>query len=192
MESLCVNVTPFRDKRHLRKSSTQGERRYFTVGLRIAGHRAAGIFIVFLKGTEVLGSTRRARFTRAALRHANIRDNKGPSLGTIQVKRSHLRTPYAMKFEDRSQEETEGQERCARRDAWRLTKNIYTLKETDKIAFFSPSNVLTKQETTVYVRELDLFVTIMLLPLGKLCEGHGYTYHWTSDQKPQLIKMVHV
>ena len=55
--------------------------------------------------------------------------------------------------------------------------------------------VLAKEEATVYVRELDLFVTVMLLEntpavisLGKLCEGHGYTYHWTSGQKPQLIK----
>ena len=94
----------------------------------------------FLKGPEVLGSTRRARFTRAALRHANIRDNKGPSLGTIPVKSSHQRRPYAMKFENRSREETERQERCARGVAWRLAKNIYKLKETDKITFNSPSN----------------------------------------------------
>ena len=95
---------------------------------------------VLSKKTEVLGSTGRVRFTRAALRHANIRDNQGPSLGTIQVKSSHQRRPCAVKFEDRSQEETERQERCAHRDAWRLAKNIYTLKETDKIAFNSPTN----------------------------------------------------
>ena len=53
----------------------------------------------------------------------------------------------------------------------------------------------TKEEATVYVRELDLFVTVMLLEdtpavlsLGKLCEDHGYNYHWTSGQKPHLIK----
>ena len=40
------------------------------------------------KGTKVLGPIRRVRFTRAALRQANIRDNKGPSLGKIQVKSS--------------------------------------------------------------------------------------------------------
>ena len=40
--------------------------------------------------------------------------------------------------------------------------------------------VPTKEEATVYVRELDLFVTVMLLEdtpavlsLGKLCEDHG-------------------
>ena len=43
---------------------------------------------------------------------------------------------------------------------------------------------------TEHVRELDLFVTVMLLEdtptvltLGKLCEGHKYTYLWTSGQK---------
>ena len=55
--------------------------------------------------------------------------------------------------------------------------------------------VLTKEEATVYVNELDLFVKEMLLEdtpavlsLGKLCEDHEYNYHWTSDQRPQLIK----
>ena len=54
--------------------------------------------------------------------------------------------------------------------------------------------VLTKGEATLYVRELDLFVTVMLvedtqavLSLGKLCEDQGYNNHWTSGQKPHLI-----
>ena len=156
-----------------------------------------------------------------------------------------------MKFEDRSQEETEWQERCARGDAWKLAKNIYKLKKTDKTTFFSPTNewslpapstmkpeerefvvdsgasmhmvsrkdlnsaeletvkvsknpttvvtangeVLTKEEATVCVRELDLFVieilleeTPAVLSLGKLCEDHRYTYHFTSGQKPHFTK----
>ena len=55
--------------------------------------------------------------------------------------------------------------------------------------------VQTREEATVYVKELDSFVTVMLLEetpavlsLGKLCEDHGYTYHWTSGQKPHLTK----
>ena len=39
-----------------------------------------------------------------ALRQANMRENKGPSLNKIQVKSSHQRSPYTVKFEDRSQE----------------------------------------------------------------------------------------
>ena len=46
----------------------------------------------------------------------------------------------------------------------------------------------------MYVIELDFFLTVKLLvdtpavvSLGKLCEDHGYNYHWTSSQKPLLI-----
>ena len=30
--------------------------------------------------------------------------------------------------------------------------------------------------------------TPAVLSLGKLCEDHGYNYHWTNGQKPHLIK----
>ena len=57
--------------------------------------------------------------------------------------------------------------------------------------------VQTREEATVYVKELDLFVTVMLLEetpavlsLGKLCEDHVYTYHRTSGQKPHSSEMA--
>ena len=44
--------------------------------------------------------------------------------------------------------------------------------------------VQTREEATVYVKQLDLFVKVVLLEetpavlsMGKLCEDHGYTYH---------------
>ena len=53
--------------------------------------------------------------------------------------------------------------------------------------------VQTKDEATVHVKELDLFVTGKLLEdtsavlsLGKLCEDHGYSCEWTSCPKPPL------
>ena len=55
--------------------------------------------------------------------------------------------------------------------------------------------VQTREEATENVKELDLFVTVMLqeetpavLSFGKLREDHRYTYHWTSGQKPHLAK----
>ena len=55
--------------------------------------------------------------------------------------------------------------------------------------------VQTREEATVYVKQLDLFFKVMLLEetaavlsLWNLCEDHGYTYHWISGQKPHLIK----
>ena len=53
--------------------------------------------------------------------------------------------------------------------------------------------VQTREEATENVKELNLFVTVMLLEetravlsLGKLCEDHGKTYHWTSGQKTHI------
>ena len=56
---------------------------------------------------------------------ANIWENKGPSLGKIQVKLPHQRSHHAMKFEDRSHEKTERQQRWARSKAWNLAKSFY-------------------------------------------------------------------
>ena len=69
---------------------------------------------ILRKGTKVLGPIRRVRFIRTVLRQANIRENEGPWLNKIQVKLLHQRSPFAVKCEDRAQEETERQERCAR------------------------------------------------------------------------------
>ena len=54
--------------------------------------------------------------------------------------------------------------------------------------------VQTHEEATVYVRELDTFLTLKILKdtpavlsLGKLCEDHGYSYEWANGQMPCLI-----
>ena len=60
---------------------------------------------------KVLGSIRRARLPQSTPRQASIRENEGPSPGKIHVKMPHQRSPYALKFGDRSQEETQRQER---------------------------------------------------------------------------------
>ena len=55
--------------------------------------------------------------------------------------------------------------------------------------------VQTREEANVCVKQLDIFVKVMfleetpaVLSVGKFCEDHGYTYHWTSGQKPHLAK----
>ena len=71
---------------------------------------------ILLKSSSILKPIRCVRFTEAVLRQANIRD-KNPSLGMICPGDPHQRNPNPPKFEDRSQEETEWQERCAREAA---------------------------------------------------------------------------
>ena len=55
--------------------------------------------------------------------------------------------------------------------------------------------VQTHEEATVYVKELDTFLTMKViedtpavLSLGKLCDENGYSYEWINGQKPHLIK----
>ena len=59
------------------------------------------------------------------------------------------------------------------------------------IAITSIGEVQTHEEATVYVKELDIFLTIKVLEdtpavlsLGKLCDEHGYSYEWINGQKP--------
>ena len=93
---------------------------------------------ILQKSSDIRKPIRCEKFTKAVVRHADIED-QNPSLGMICPGDPHQRNPNAPKFENRSQEETEWQERCARQAAWKLSKNILKLKEKDKTAFFSPS-----------------------------------------------------
>ena len=55
--------------------------------------------------------------------------------------------------------------------------------------------VQTHEEATVYVKELDIFLTMKgldntpaVLSFGKLCDENGYSYEWINGQKPHLIE----
>ena len=63
------------------------------------------------------------------------------------------------------------------------------------IVIIANGEVQTREEATVYVKELDIFLTMKVLEdtpavlsLGKLCGENGYSYEWISGQKPHLIK----
>ena len=55
--------------------------------------------------------------------------------------------------------------------------------------------VRTHEEAIVYVKELDIFLTVKVLDntpavlsLGELCDENRYSYEWINGQKPHLIK----
>ena len=63
------------------------------------------------------------------------------------------------------------------------------------IVITANGEVQTHEEATVYVEELDIFLTRKVLEntpavlsLGKLCDENGYSYEWINGQKPHLIK----
>ena len=103
---------------------------YFRIWSRRSLHRFCG-------RAQAYGNQSNVSNSQKPSYHAVIRD-QNPSLGMI-CPGPHQRNPNAPKFEDRSQEETEWQERCAREAAWRLAKNILNLKEKHEAAFFSLS-----------------------------------------------------
>ena len=197
---------------------------------------------ILRKSSDIRKPIRCVKFTKAVVRHADVRD-QNPSLGMNCPGEPHERNPNAPKFEDRSQEDTEWQERGAREAVWRLPKSVLA-------PFFSPSEnrclpasnlkpeerefvvdsgasmhmiskkdfsdaemdtltklcsptivitangeVQTHEEVTVYVKELDIFLTMKVLDntpavlsLGKLCDENGYSFEWINGQKPHLIK----
>ena len=100
---------------------------YATIGLRISGYGAADVFIDFAEELSIRKPIRCVKFTKAVVRHADIRD-QNPSLGYICPGEPHLRSPSAPKFVDRSQEETEWQEQGAREAAWKLAKMCFLIK----------------------------------------------------------------
>ena len=63
------------------------------------------------------------------------------------------------------------------------------------IVITANGEVQTHEEATVYVFELDIFLTLNVLEntpavfsLGKLCDENGYSHEWINGQKPHLIK----
>ena len=63
------------------------------------------------------------------------------------------------------------------------------------IVIAANGEVQTHEETAVYVKELDVFLTMKVLEdtpavlsLKKLCDENGYSYEWINGQKPHLIK----
>ena len=63
------------------------------------------------------------------------------------------------------------------------------------IVITANGDVETHEEATVYVKELDIFLTMKVLEntpavlsLGKLCDDNGYSYEWINGQKPHLTK----
>ena len=109
------------------------------------------------KSSDIRKPIRCVQFTKAVVRHANIRD-QNPSLGMMYPSEPHERNTNAPKFEDRSQEETEWQEQGAREAAWKLAKNILKWKERNKATFFSPSEHRCLHASNLELEEREFVV----------------------------------
>ena len=73
--------------------------------------------------------------------------------------------------------------------------DILTKLCSPTIVITANGEVQTHEEAIVYVKELDLFLTLKVLDntpavlsLGKFCDENGYSYEWINGHKPHLIK----
>ena len=78
---------------------------------------------------------------------------------------------------------------------WVMLKWILWRKScSPTIVITANGEVQTHEEATVYVKELDIFLTMKVLEntpavltLGKLCDENGYSYEWINGKKTLLI-----
>ena len=73
--------------------------------------------------------------------------------------------------------------------------DVLTKSCSPTIVITANGEVQTNEEAIVYVKELDIFLTMKVLDntpavlsLGKLCDENGYSYEWIHGQKPHLIE----
>ena len=90
-----------------------------------------------LRKEAKFGSKHAVKFFKGTWHQVKILERKGPSRGIIQKCEPHERNPCAPMFEERTQDETLHQERCARRVAWILAESIKKLKNADKATLYS-------------------------------------------------------
>ena len=83
----------------------------------------------------------------------------------------------------------------SKRDLKDAEMDTLTKSCSSTIIIFANGEVQTHEETTVYVKELYIFLTMKVLEntsavlsLGKLCDENGYSYEWINGQKTLLIK----
>ena len=83
----------------------------------------------------------------------------------------------------------------SKKDLSKAEMDTLTKSCSPTIVITANGEVQTHEEAIVYVKELDIFLTMKVLDntpavlsLGKLCDENGYSYEWINGQKPHLIK----
>ena len=83
----------------------------------------------------------------------------------------------------------------SKKDLSKAEMDTLTKSCSPTIVITANGEVQTHEEAIVYVKELDMFLTMKVLEntpavlsLGKLCDENGYSYEWINGQKPHLIK----
>ena len=81
----------------------------------------------------------------------------------------------------------------SKKDSSNAEMDTLTMSISPTTVITANGEVQTHEEAIVYVKELDIFMTMKVLEntpavlsLGKLCDENGYSYEWINGQKPHL------
>ena len=108
-----------------------------------------------------------------------------------------LRAPSTLKPEERKFVVDSGASihMISKKDSNSAEMDTLTTSRSETTVITANGEVQTNEEATVYVRELEKFLTMKVLEdtpavlsLGKLCDEHGYSYEWINCQKPHLTQ----
>ena len=125
-------------------------------------------------------------------------ENKGETKNSILLTFGKLvPAPSALKPEERESVVDSGASMymISKKDLNSVELETVTTSRSPTTVITANGEVQTHEEATVYVKELDIFLTMKVLEdtpavlsLGKLCDEHGHSYDWINGQKPHLIK----
>ena len=149
---------------------------------------------IFRKSSNIRKPIRCVEFTAAFARRANSRD-QNPSFGKICPGDPHQRNSNAEFVLDSGA----SMQMISKKDLDFAELETVTTSRGPMTGIKANGEVQTIEKVTVYVRELDIFLTMKLhedtpvvLSLGKLCHEHGYSYKWINGQKPHLINGIRI
>ena len=172
---------------------------------------------ILRKSSNIRKPIRCVKFTKAIARHADIRD-QNPSLGLICQVNLISVAPTQSGKSDVPVKQRCSENRClpasnlkpeerkivvdfgasmhmiSKKELNSAEMGTLTKSCSPAIVMTANGEVQTHEEATVYVKELDIFLTMKVLEntpavlsLGKLCDKNGYSYEWINGQKPHLI-----
>ena len=123
------------------------------------------------------------KLSKTTMRHAKIGESKGPSQGSGLCTKSvpQERIPWAPKFEERTQDETLEQDRCARRHAWEVAKDVYKLKEESKDTFYSLFEAWVMRAPCSKKPESENLWSILFWSVGAHAEQKGSMLKCTGN-----------
>ena len=85
----------------------------------------------------------------------------------------------------------------SKKDLSNAEMDTLTKSFSPTIVITANGEVQTHEEAIVYVKELDIFLTMKVLEntsavlsLGRLCDENGYSYEWINGQKHISLKMA--